>query len=230
MGISANVVDGELKYNYTDQAAKKQQQGSNLGYDQFLQLLCAEMQYQDPLEPTNNTDYVAQLATFSELEATLSQTTTQQSNLANNLVGQEVVIKDVAANGSVNYISGKVDYVMYQDGDIYLSVNDGLYTLDKLDTVADSNYYEAVALGKSLTGMLEALPSIDNLTPAYKGAIEEAREVYDSMTDYQKKFVDDKVVGTLHVLEERLKELLHAQENETNEDSTEQTDVETQEA
>ena len=34
--------------------------------------LCAEMQYQDPLEPTSNTEYIAQLATFSQLESQLS--------------------------------------------------------------------------------------------------------------------------------------------------------------
>ncbi|WP_424926551.1 flagellar hook capping FlgD N-terminal domain-containing protein [Amaricoccus tamworthensis] len=37
-------------------------------FDTFLQLLTAQMQNQDPLEPTNNTEWVAQLASFSSVE------------------------------------------------------------------------------------------------------------------------------------------------------------------
>ena len=34
----------------------------------YIELLVAQMQYQDPLEPTDNTEYISQLATFSSLE------------------------------------------------------------------------------------------------------------------------------------------------------------------
>ena len=92
-GITANVVNGKLEYDYTDSSKNQKTQGSDLGYDQFLQLLCAEMQYQDPLEPTNNTDYVAQLATFSQLEATLGMQKTTENTMANDLVGKQVILK-----------------------------------------------------------------------------------------------------------------------------------------
>lgn len=39
-----------------------------LGYDAFLRLLVTQMQNQDPLEPMSDTEYVAQLATFSNVE------------------------------------------------------------------------------------------------------------------------------------------------------------------
>ena len=41
---------------------------SQLGEDQFLTLLVTQLKNQDPLEPLNNTDFIAQLATFSSLE------------------------------------------------------------------------------------------------------------------------------------------------------------------
>lgn len=37
-------------------------------FDMFLQMLTAQMQYQDPLNPIESTDYATQLATFSEVE------------------------------------------------------------------------------------------------------------------------------------------------------------------
>jgi flagellar basal-body rod modification protein FlgD len=38
----------------------------------FLQLLVAQIRNQNPLSPANGTEFVAQLAQFSELEATLA--------------------------------------------------------------------------------------------------------------------------------------------------------------
>ncbi len=214
MAIVAPVVDGELQYEYTDSSKKDTEAlGSNLGYDQFLQLLCAEMQYQDPLEPSSNTDYVAQLATFSQVEATLNMAESQEEQMANNLVGKHVIIKDVnETTGKETYIDGKVDYILYKNGEIYLSVNDGLYPISALDTVADSDYYEAVTLSKTFAEMVSLLPSEENMQTIYKGAVEEVRAVYDSMTDYQKRFVKDSDLAALESAEARLKQLLAAEE------------------
>ena len=55
-------------------------QSNMLNMQDFLSLLVAEMQNQDPLEPTSNTDYVAQMATFSQLEATLSMKESMSSS------------------------------------------------------------------------------------------------------------------------------------------------------
>ena len=209
MAITAQVVDGKLQYDYTDSAKKSTEaKGSNLGYDEFLQLLCAEMQYQDPLEPTSNTDYVAQLATFSQLEATLSMENTEQSSMANSLVGKQVILKTTnSSTGATSYVDGRVDYVMYQNSKVYLSVNNSLYPLEDLDTVADSDYYDALALAKTFTKMVAQLPEVEHVTAESKSMIESGRKIYDDMTDYQKQYVDASELKTLTELEARLKEV-----------------------
>lgn len=215
MAIIAPVVDGKLEYNYTDNSNKNQinATGSTLGYDQFLQLLCAEMQYQDPLEPTSNTDYVAQMATFSQLEATLSSTQTQQNNMANGLVGKHVILEVTSeTTGNTSFIEGKVDYVMYENGEVFLSVNDNLYPLSSLDTVADNAYYEAATLGNTFKQMVESLPSIENLTVSYQKGLEQLREIYDGMTSYEQGFVSDETVAVLRKYEEKMAELVKAAE------------------
>ena len=239
MAIIAPVENGKLNYDYTDNSKKNgiTPTGSTLGYDQFLQLLCAEMQYQDPLEPTSNTDYVAQMATFSQLEATLSLTETQQNANASELVGKQVILKVTSeATGQTSYVDGRVDYVMYQNGEAYLSVNDQLYPASTLDTVADAEYYEGVTLADTLKNMVDALPMKENLSITYKKAVEQLREIYDGMTSYQQQFVPDETLGTLREYEERMKELVLQAEQSSSEnteteegskeDSTQDTTVE----
>ena len=84
MALIQPVEDGKIPKDTS--TTSKSDTSNDLGYDQFLQLLCAEMQYQDPLEPTSNTEYVAQLATFSQMEATLGMQSTIESSNANALV------------------------------------------------------------------------------------------------------------------------------------------------
>ena len=208
--IIASVEDGKLNYDYTDNSKKNgiNPTGSTLGYDQFLQLLCAEMQYQDPLEPTSNTDYVAQMATFSQLEATLSLTETQENANASNLVGKQVILKvESETTGQTSYVDGRVDYVMYENGEVFLSVNDQLYPASSLDTVADSEYYEGVTMASTLKDMVNSLPHMDNINLTYKTAVQQLRDIYDGMTSYQQQFVPDETLGTLRQYEERIKEL-----------------------
>lgn len=209
MAIIASVENGKLNYEYSDKSNKGvNPTGSTLGYDQFLQLLCAEMQYQDPLEPTSNTDYVAQMATFSQLEATLSMSETVQGQSANDLVGKQVILKVKSeTTGETSYIDGRVDYVLYQNGETMLSVNDGLYPLSSLDTVADSEYYEGVTIATAMTNMINSLPLKENLTLSYEKALMQIRELYDGMTSYQQQFVPDESLATLKSYEEKMTEL-----------------------
>lgn len=219
MAITAPVVDGKINAKYTDSSAQKENtSGSQMGYDQFLNLLCAEMQYQDPLEPTTNTDYVAQMATFSQLEATLSMkdsltesASATESSVANSLVGKNVVVVD--PESETGYTTGKVDYVMYEEGEIYLSIENKLYNLSSLDTVANDTYYEAVVQARTINSMLKELPELKDITASYKTAVEQIRALYDGLDDYQKGFVSKDDVETLERYESKIAELVEAEEN-----------------
>lgn len=205
----APVSDGELVYDYSQKKKEEKASGSTLEYDQFLSLLCAEMQYQDPLEPTSNTEYVAQLATFSQLEAMLSMQSTTENSMANELVGKYVILSPTdETTGVTSYVDGKVDYVMYaEDGTVMLSVNGNTYPLESLDTVADAEYYEAIAMSKSLSNMIAQLPDLENITSNYATAIQQLRDIYDGMTSYQKGYVSDDTLVKLRQYEDKIAEL-----------------------
>lgn len=229
MAIIAKVENGKIDSSVSsDKVAAKNTNTnigkSTLGYDEFLKLLTAEMQYQDPLEPTSNTDYVAQMATFSQLEATLSMkeslgksSDNTIKSMANQLVGQEVVVED--DESKTGYADGIVDYVMYEDGEIYISVNDKLYSIDKLDTISTKDYYEAVVSANTLHSMITALPSISDITYSYKKAVEQIRELYDGFTDYQKKYVKDDDLDTLKQYESKMEELAKLEKKDDTDES-----------
>jgi len=205
MALLVPIENGKVKDNSaasSSSSTKKEEKKSGLDKEAFLQLLVAQMQYQDPLEPMDNTEYVSQLATFSQLEAIQNMTDRVSYGMANDLVGKYVILN--TANGNA---SGKVDYVMYENGEIYLAVGDGLFSLDDLDTVADADYFEAFQMANAFANMIARLPSPSKVTAADAAAIENARKVYDSMNAYQQGFVSAEDLKKLEELEKKLKEI-----------------------
>jgi flagellar basal-body rod modification protein FlgD len=77
-------------------------------YNSFLKLLIAEMKNQDPTKPMDSTQYVAQLATFSQVEQSV-QTNTKLSQImqstalsqADSLIGRNITSADGKTTGTV---------------------------------------------------------------------------------------------------------------------------------
>jgi flagellar basal-body rod modification protein FlgD len=131
-------------------SSTKTSSSSSLDKQAFLQLLVAQMKYQDPLEPTSNTEYIAQLATFSQLEATQNLESTFDQNQASSLVGKPVIMQTTSSStGDTYYSAGYVDAVVMSNGKPYLYINGNYYSLDDLNTVLDDEYYKEYIKGIS---------------------------------------------------------------------------------
>lgn len=59
--------------------ALSQQKGSNLDKDSFMLLLVTQFQYQDPLNPMEDQEFIAQMAQFSSLEQMMNLNTSMDS-------------------------------------------------------------------------------------------------------------------------------------------------------
>ena len=66
------IKDGKIVDNSSTTSSDKKSKADTTK-DMFLKLLVTEMQYQDPLEPTTNSDYVSEMATFSQVESLENQ-------------------------------------------------------------------------------------------------------------------------------------------------------------
>lgn len=224
MSTIASVVDGKLDLGTTT-STKEATKSSSLDKDAFLQLLVAQMKYQDPLEPTSNTEYISQLATFSELEEMQNLTANNELQRASSLVGKEVIVKHTSETGKVTYDSGKVNYVVYENGKALLGINGEEYSLDEVDTVADADYLEAYNMATALITAVAKLPSTANLSLANKDAVLSIQKVYESMNDYQKSFISEDDQKLIEEYIEKMNELIKiAEANQEDAGGTEGTD------
>ena len=159
MAISVSVVDGKIQETASSGSSisNSADSGNKLGKDAFLQLLVTQMKYQDPLEPQDNSEYIAQLATFSQLEELQNMSNTVQISQASSLTGETVIMKTKSSvTGELMYVTGTVDYVVIENSKAYLCINGGKYSIDDLDTVIDAEYWEkykdAIMNGGSTSG------------------------------------------------------------------------------
>lgn len=108
MPVSAtSVASQSLSTKTPDRTAAAAKQ-TTLNYDNFLKLLLAQMKNQNPTDPMKSTEYMGQLATFSQVEqsvninskldALLTSSTLSQ---AGNLVGHTVISADKSVTGTV---------------------------------------------------------------------------------------------------------------------------------
>lgn len=221
MSVSAIIEDGIVANATKTTSAKSEKGESTLGKDDFLQLLVAQMKYQDPLEPTSNTEYIAQYATFSEVEQMQNMSQSMDLSRASGLVGQTVQITTTGSNGVESTIMGKVDYVKYENGKALVAIDEELYSLDDVTYVCDETYLTAYELASSLVGKVAKLPKVEDVTIADKSAVTEVIEAYDVMDDYQKTFVAQSVKDLIGQYREKLQQVVKAAEETADKDNSE---------
>jgi flagellar basal-body rod modification protein FlgD len=97
-------------------AAAKSALGPSLGKDDFLKLLVGQLKNQDPMNPTSDTDFIGQMAQFSQLEQTTNMATAnselaaQQSGArAISLLGRHVTYPDTAGVSTTGVVE-KVEW------------------------------------------------------------------------------------------------------------------------
>ncbi len=119
--VSTNPVGSSTSAGYTPTVtgadSAKDTKDATLNYESFLKLLVAQMKNQDPTEPMDATQQMAQLATFSQVEQTIKTNKNLESLLqrtslqeANSVIGRTVTSEDGKVSGVVKEVT------LYNDG------------------------------------------------------------------------------------------------------------------
>ena len=169
----ADAVPTPLSGMTTREAPQSTGANSELGQDAFLKLLVAQLKYQDPLNPADGAEFLAQTAQFTmveklaDLEAQGQSTVTSQQQMqAAQLVGRQVTYVDSTGN----LVEGVVESAEYTPDGQSLTIGGQAVELDNVTKVVGNNRVDGASEAVSALG-----PSLaSSLTPALVEAIQEA--------------------------------------------------------
>ncbi|MBK5251275.1 MAG: flagellar biosynthesis protein FlgD [Peptostreptococcaceae bacterium] len=119
--------------SYVD-ASQSSSSGQKLGKNEFFQILAAQLQFQDPMEGGDNSEYVAQLAQFSALEQmeNLNLAIADLKNNQNLLFGSQMIGKTVEVVGENEIVKGEVQSVRVRESGLYIVVGDQEYVAEDI--------------------------------------------------------------------------------------------------
>ncbi|RKM62426.1 hypothetical protein D6855_03150 [Butyrivibrio sp. CB08] len=186
--VSAIIKNGEV-VNSGLAEKEKAAKTAPTGYDKdaFMQILVAQMKYQDPLEPTSNTEYISQYATFTQVEQLSNMANAMSLSRASEMVGKTVTISQTnAENGTTTEIQGVVDFVTYSGNKAYLNINGTAYDIDQVTQVLSTDYTDAVEAVSDFQKAIDKLPNLDMITEEQHG------ETIDTMYAYYNEVMDKK--------------------------------------
>ncbi len=103
---------------------------ANIDLSQFLKLFIAEMQNQDPLDPMDNSEMLAQISQIREIGATDTLTATLESvrlgqslATASGLIGKQIrALSSNVVSGEQEFVEGTVEKVSIENGKPVLHV------------------------------------------------------------------------------------------------------------
>jgi flagellar basal-body rod modification protein FlgD len=118
--------------------AQSRKTGNSLGKDDFLKILIAQMKNQDPTQPLQDREFIAQMAQFSSVEQlqnmALEMTRLRQSiGMASGLIGKTVSWEELTEGSAVPVMkSGVVDSITIKDGIQHARVGGTDVSLDRI--------------------------------------------------------------------------------------------------
>src|SRR5699024_10649496 len=77
-------IDNDMYLSNQKQGVRQPNQ--DLGKDEFIKILMTQLQHQDPLNPMEDKDFIAQMATFSSLEQMMNMAKSIDTLVNNQMV------------------------------------------------------------------------------------------------------------------------------------------------
>jgi len=115
--------------------------GSDMGKHDFLLLLAAQLRFQDPLEPKNDSDFAAGLAQFSALEQMQNMNTSldSMSNFQSyGLIGK-YVIAEAVVDGKLGEVPGVVESIFIENGVTMAQIGEYVVPVSSIKEVFDTS-------------------------------------------------------------------------------------------
>ncbi|KRF31923.1 flagellar hook capping FlgD N-terminal domain-containing protein [Paenibacillus sp. Soil787] len=135
--ISGNVTD---LINAGNKAKSKDKDNQTLGKDDFLKILITQLQNQDPTQPLQDKEFIAQMAQFTSVEQLTNMAgemklMRQSLGFVSGLIGKSITWSEIDSSGASVEKSGVVDSISFKEGNQYANVKGVEISLDKLKKI-----------------------------------------------------------------------------------------------
>jgi flagellar basal-body rod modification protein FlgD len=162
--MEINAYNSSYKVNNINTAndLKIQKNNEGLNMQDFLNLLVAQITNQDAMNPMDNTEFIAQMAQFSTLQAMTDLTEMALQGQATSLIGKNVVVADYKGNGELTIDEGIVQRVTLHGGKTKLYVNDMEYEYSNIMEIREAEKAEENSLTEMLGNILERVDNLNN--------------------------------------------------------------------
>jgi flagellar basal-body rod modification protein FlgD len=112
--------------------------GATMDQQMFLKLLVTELTNQDPMNPQDQKEFLAQLAQFSTVEGLNNMQSTQKQQQASELLGKTVIGSSFVDNVPQTYL-GKVTSVTWDSAGTRLILDNGKkeFTMDQITAISN---------------------------------------------------------------------------------------------
>ncbi|MGI6578180.1 MAG: flagellar hook assembly protein FlgD [Eubacteriales bacterium] len=126
----------EIKYAEMDS-------NSTVNFDDFLNLMIAQLQNQDFTNPVDDAEYMAQLAQLSMVRQMQDISQSSLRSYAASLLGKVASVSRLLENGERVVDTGYVDSISFSGDEMKFMVNGRLYAITDIVQIFDPGYIEA---------------------------------------------------------------------------------------
>ena len=175
--------------------------------EMFLQLLVTEMQYQDPMQPSDNSEYVKELAQFTQIESLNSMQEDIARLNANSLPGKYVTLTDSETEKEVE---GLVEYVKADGSKNYVSIDGKLYNVADITTVSDSAYFEDTMMAQNVEQLINTLPDPERLALEDREKVQNVAQTLDGLSEKAYSYVSKDALNRLQSIITKLNTITEA--------------------
>lgn len=122
---------------------EKKEAKSTLGKDDFLKILMTQMQNQDPMQPMQDKEFIAQMAQFTSVEQLTNMSgelklLRQSLGMASSLIGKTVSWMGKSETGELHMKSGVVDSIIVREGTQFATVKGEEIPLESLTKIENN--------------------------------------------------------------------------------------------
>ena len=132
-GISPYLTTG----NTSNSTSSISGSGSSLSMDDFLKLLVAQLSNQDMYNTTDNTEFIAQMAQFSMVQALADLSEQSAVTSSVSLIGKGATVSNTDVNGLKQTITGVVKGVTLYNGKAEVVIEGTAYPMSSVIEVYD---------------------------------------------------------------------------------------------